>query len=193
MTTIPHPPEKATGTHAHFQGIMEIHFNQVAWLNSSWLRVRGGPFKISHDWDISFTLNGGGGGTEHNYVLLFFTHWSGKGTLQGFFKGSWCLCWCSSLYKSNIFQTIQPVTTIIWISKAANSVENRIKAGLVQAHHMQLFCMASLTACSVRTATNLLYYIKYFQLFCCSCAYFVGNKPCFHQYSFPIYSTGRVV
>lgn len=86
MTTIPHPPEKATGTHAHFQGIMEIHFNQVAWLNSSWLRVRGGPFKISHDWDISFTLNGGGGGTEHNYVLLFFTHWSGKGTLQGFFK-----------------------------------------------------------------------------------------------------------
>lgn len=187
MTTIPHPPEKATGTHAHFQGIMEIHFNQVAWLNSSWLRVRGGPFKISHDWDISFTLNGGGGGTEHNYVLLFFTHWSGKGTLQGFFKGSWCLCWCSSLYKSNIFQTIQPVTTIIWRSKVAYSVQNRIKAGLVQAHHMRLFLHAQFDCLPCQSCS------KSFWLCCCSCAYFVGNKPCFHQYSFPIYSTGRVV
>lgn len=44
---------------------------------------------------------------------------------------------------------------ILWRSKAANSVQNRIKAGLVQTHHMRLFCMPSLTVCSVRAEAKM--------------------------------------
>lgn len=65
--------------------------------------------------------------------------------------------WCWSLYKSNILSEKNYTTSnyILWRSKAANSVQNRIKARLVWTHHMRLSCMPSLTVCSVRAAAEM--------------------------------------
>lgn len=83
-----------------------------------------------------------------------------KGTLQGFlfFFNQRQLDACDIQAFTKVTFYPKNYTTsnyIVWRSKVANSVQNRIKAGLVLTHHMRLFCMPSLTVCSVRAAAKM--------------------------------------